>query len=196
MLLLAGIAFGTGRLLPRSQPAKIALLALVGLLAWGFLSMAWADSPGSALEAASKFLLVVALAWGLCLLPWTPRAGLALLVVWSLGVAAVCAISLVGAVNATELGDLFFRGRYMDPLGYANAAAALPTMALLPALVLASQRSTPGVVRVVLFTVAAFLFWVALLPQSRGGLIALAGVALLLLAVGPDRLRLAWGSGC
>ena len=107
VLLLAGIAFGTGRLLPRSQPARIALLALVGLLAWGFLSMAWADSPGSALEAASKFLLVVALAWALCLLPWTPRAGLALLVVWSLGVVAVCAISLVGAVNAPELGDLF-----------------------------------------------------------------------------------------
>ena len=53
--------------------------AAPGTLAWSFLSMAWADSPGSALEAASKLLLVVTLAWALVLLPWRPRAGLALL---------------------------------------------------------------------------------------------------------------------
>ena len=195
VLLLAGIAFGTGRLLPGSRPARVALLLLVGLVAWSFLSMAWADSPGSALEAASKLLLVVTLAWALSLLAWTPRAGLALLLTWSLGVAAVCAISLVGAVNATELGDLFFKGRYMDPLGYANAAAALPMMAFLPALLLACEKRTPAALRVLLLAVAAFLLQFALLPQSRGGLIAMAAVSLLLLAVAPDRLRLIVGVG-
>ncbi len=193
ILLLVGIVFGTGRVLPPSPAARAALLALLGLVAWAFLSMAWADSPGSALESASKLLLVSVLAWGLSLLPWSPRSARRLLVGWSLGVAAACAMSLLRALAASDLSEIFFKGRYMDPLGYANGVTALATMASVPALVIACRRSAPAGLRILLFAVAAFLLQFSLLPQSRGGLIALALVALLLFAIAPDRFRLLFG---
>ena len=195
VLLLVGIALGTGRMLPESRQARIALLLLLGLLAWSVVSMLWAESPGSSLEAASKVLLVTALAWALTLLPWTPRSGMALLLSWSLGVAAVCALSLFNAMNAADLGEFLSKGRYMEPLGYANAAAALPTMAFVPAVLVACRASSPAALRVVLLAVATFLFQFALLPQSRGGLIAMAGASLVLLALAPDRVRLLLGLG-
>ena len=189
VLLLVGMILGTGRALPSSRPARMALLLLIGFLAWNVASMAWADSPGSALEAASKLTLVVAIAWALSLLPWSPRSATALLSVWALGVAAVCALSLVSALRADDLSEFFFKARYQDPLGYTNGVAALATMAFLPALLLSSRKAVPAALRILSLTAAAFLLQFALLPQSRAGLIALAAAVLVLLAVYRDRIR-------
>ncbi len=157
--------------------------------------MAWADSPGSALEAASKLVLVVALAWALTLLSWSPRSVTGLLLIWALGVAAVCALSLVRAIDGHDLSEFFFKARYQDPIGYTNGTAALATMAFLPALVLSCRKAMPAGLRVFLYATAAFLLQFALLPQSRAGLIALIGALAILLVACPDRLRLLLGLG-
>ena len=193
VLLLLATALGSGRALPEARLARTALLLLLGLVAWSALSMAWADSPASALEATSKLVLVAAVTWTLALLPWTPRSAAALLVAWSVAVATVCALSLTRALGASDLGPFFFKARYMDPVGYANGVTALATMASVPALLVACRKTTPAVLRALLLALAAFLLQFSLLPQSRGGLIALPVAALVLLAVAPDRLRLLLG---
>ena len=67
MALVVGI--GTGRVLPAARGARMALALLAAYVAWAFLSLLWADSTGSALEAAHKLLFLLVLAWTVSLLP-------------------------------------------------------------------------------------------------------------------------------
>ncbi len=189
-LLLIVTAAASGRWLPRSVPARVALLAFAGLVAFNYLTMLWADSPGDALASANELLLYLAAAWTFSILPWTPRAMAILLGAFSLGVAGFCAVGLAQATSALSLTQFFEELRYATPLDYPNATAALAVMGMWPALIFAARRELPGWARVAFLAVAVFLAEFAVLPQSRGGLLGLVVTAPLVLATCSDRLRL------
>jgi hypothetical protein len=190
LVLLAGMALAGRRAVPRSRAVALALALLAGLVAWSYLSLLWSDAPGDGLTSSNKLLVLLLGAWVLALLPWTPRSAATLLMLWVAGVTAVCAISLVEAHGTDRIGDFFIEGRYLDPIGYANGVAALPAMALFGALVLASRRSTPLLVRPLLVGASVLLLEFTILPQSRGSLIGLIVAFPLFVLLAPERLRL------
>ncbi|MET0601663.1 MAG: O-antigen ligase family protein, partial [Baekduia sp.] len=76
-----------------------------------------------------------------------------------------------------------------EPVGYANAEAAMWLMALWPAVTLAAGKRVPWPVRGIAAALAVVLLDVALLSQSRGSILALPVCAVLLVAIVPGRLR-------
>jgi tetratricopeptide (TPR) repeat protein len=189
-LLLIVTAAASGRWLPTSSPARVALFAFAGLVALNYLSILWAGSRGNALEASNELLLYLTVAWTFSILPWTPRSVAVLLGAFSLGIAGFCAIDLARATSTSNLTPFFVGLRYATPLDYSNATAALAAMGMWPALVLSARRELPGWARVALLAVAVFLAEFALLPQSRGALLGLILVAPLVWAASSDRIRL------
>lgn len=191
LALLAVMVLAGGRALPRVRAARVALLLLGGLVAWSYLSLLWAGSPGSALEASNKLLVFLLIAWILALMPWSGKSASVFLAAWSIGVAGVCATSLLGAVNATEFSGFLYAFRFQDPIGYVNANAALAVMAFFPALTLSYQRRVPAPLQGLFLATATFLIEFYLLTQSRAAALGGIAVVLLYVAIAPDRLRLA-----
>src|SRR2546429_5661691 len=58
-----------------SRSANVALALFGAFAAWNLLSILWAGSRASALEAGGGLLLYLATAWGIALLPRRGRAG-------------------------------------------------------------------------------------------------------------------------
>src|SRR6185503_9464248 len=71
-----------------------------------------------------------------------------------------------------------------------NASAALPAMAFIPALVLASVRELPWWARAAALPVAVFLVEFALFAQSRGALVGAVAAVAVLVALAGERLRI------
>jgi hypothetical protein len=188
-LLLIVTALASGRSLPSSRPARVALIAFAALVALNYLSILWADSAGNALAAANELSLYLAVAWTFAILPWTPGAVAVVLGAFSLAVAVFCAVGLAQATAAANLTRFFVDLRYSVPLDYPNATAALAVMAMWPALILSTRRELPRPVRAALLPVAVFLTEFAFLPQSRGALAGLVLTAPLVLAAAADRIR-------
>jgi hypothetical protein len=192
VLLLAGLRIAGRAPLPAHVLPRVALGLLAALVAWAFLSIAWAGSPGAAWAAADKLVLVLAMAAILSVIPWTGRALATVLGIWALGVAALCAGRLVTWLGASDLLRFFEPAslRMNDPLGYPNATAALPAMAMLAALTVASLREIPAWARAAALPVTVFLAEFALFAQSRGALGGVVVAALVLVAFSAQRLRL------
>jgi hypothetical protein len=177
------------RLLPQGPAARCAILLFAGLVGLNYLSIAWAASPGSALDAANQLALYLIVAWIFALLPWTPTALWLLVAAWSLGVCTFCIEALVRAGDAPALTPFFVDGRFATPMQYSNATAALAAMTFWPPLVLSARRELPPPIRGLCLGVASFLVGFATLPQSRAALLGLGLVALLGLGVSRRRLR-------
>jgi hypothetical protein len=182
------VAWG-GRWLPASKPARVALLAFAALVAFDYLSILWAASPGSALDASNKLALYLLAAWVFAILPWTPRGVAALFGLWSLGVGVFCAIALIRANSAASLTTYFINGRFAPPIQYSNGTGALAVMGMWPALVLSSRRELPFWLRGIGLGLAVFLADFATLPQSRAALLGLALTTPIALIVSSDRIR-------
>jgi tetratricopeptide (TPR) repeat protein len=193
VVLLAAVAAGARRLLPEPRAVRIALALLAALVALSYLSLAWAGSRADAYEAANQLLLVLATAWCMAIQPLGARGLVALAGLWSVGVAALCAVELVSAIGATDPSGFVDPAtqRPSAPTGYPNAAAALAAMAMLPAVALAAWRGLPAVVRGALLAVATFLAQYALLPQTRATAVGIAVAVPVLLSLSADRVRLA-----
>jgi hypothetical protein len=178
---------------PPRLPATVlvALAALAAYTAFSYLSIAWAASPGDALEGADRTLLyLVVFALFAC---WPQRGTTAavLLVAWTLSLAGLALYVLLhlDAASGTSLQTLIPGGRLDYPSGYPNAHAAEWMMAFWPALLLARERRLPWAVRGLLAGAAVVLAEVALLSQSRGSLYAMPISAVLVFAVLPSRTR-------
>ncbi len=190
ILLLAVTAFAGNRALPEARTVRLALALLAGFVAWNYLSMLWAGSPGSAWEASNELLLYLATAWVLALVPWTGRSAGIFLGAWSVGVAVVCTITLLEAVSATQLGGFLYAFRFQLPIGYPNANAAIGFMAFIPALALSCRRQVPVALLGLLLAAASFLLEFSLLAQSRAAVAAGILILLAFVALMPDRWRL------
>jgi hypothetical protein len=187
-LVLLVTALASRRVLPVTRPARVGLMAFAGLVAFNYLSILWAGSPGDALSASNQLLLYLGVAWTFAILPWTPRSLALLLGAWSIGVAAFCAIDLARAAGTTSLAQYFADYRYATPLQYPNATAALAVMGMWPAVILSARRELSPWIRGPLLGVALFLVEFSFLPQSRGALVGLAVTLVLVLMFAPDRL--------
>ena len=166
---------------------------VVGLCAYGlltvlaFASIAWADAPGQAWDAANRILL-----YGLVLLlvtlhPWSRETGAAAVGLAGFGTALIALSLLLTGVVGGDAADLFLGGRLAEPTGYLNATANLWLIGFWPVLYFATRRGTPGWLRGLGLAAAVLLLQVDVLSQSRGAVIAFAGSALVFLIVTPRR---------
>ncbi|MGA9860163.1 MAG: O-antigen ligase family protein [Solirubrobacteraceae bacterium] len=167
-----------------------ALVPLAAYTAACYLSIDWAGSPGDALQGANQALVYLALFALLLTLPWTARAALVTLTMWVGGVGVIAVVLLFRLASADHVQALVIEGRLAAPTGYFNSTAALFTMGALAAIALAARRDLSGPLRGLLAAFACAGLQLALIVQSRGWLFTLPIVALLVLAVAKDRLRL------
>lgn len=193
--LLAAAAFAyRGRFLtlPRVVLAAIALLASFAI--WNFLSISWAGDQGAAWDGANRCLLYLTVFVLFALPPWRPQAAALLIGAYALAIGVLGVVVLLDAANSSIPLDYFVAGRFAEPTGYHNANAALFTGAMFPAVFLASRRETPWPARGLMLALAGVLFQLALMPQSRGWLIAapIALVAYLVLVPGLVRSLIAF----
>lgn len=188
LVLWLAVAAWLGLRRPRpSRAALVAIVASVLLTAWSALSITWASTPASALDATGRTALY-ACALALALLPRWPAASLRRLLVL---VAAGATLLAVGTLAWVGLADdptrWFIDGRLVAPTGYVNATAGLWGIALVPLVHLATGglRSPGG--RVFALAAAGLVLQASLLSQSRGAVLALAVAAVVLVVLSPHR---------
>jgi tetratricopeptide (TPR) repeat protein len=172
-----------------ARPVRIACGALAGYALWSYLSIAWAHQKGDAWDGANRTALYAIVFALFALWPVRPRAAAAVVGVFSLVVAGIGLVELLGAAGAADPASYFIDGRFAQPAGYANANAALWSSAFWPCVVLGSRRGAPPLARGVLVAAAVLLGGLALLGQSRGWLFALPVVALVFVLITPRRVR-------
>jgi O-antigen ligase len=165
-------------------------LTLFGLyVVWSYLSIAWAQVQGDALDGANRTLvywLVFALFTGLGL---SERVGAAVVLAWGGALAALGLIALAEAGTASTPAGHFVQGRFAAPLSYPDGDAALYLSACLPLLVLATRPRAHFAARLTACVSAVVLADLAVLCQSRGSLVALSCALVAYLAIARSRLR-------
>ncbi len=174
-----------------SKAGRVALVAFALYVAWSYLSITWAQSPGDALTGSNRALLYLLLFATMLVLPWTVRGALIALLTFALGVGVVAVVLLFRLAAAAHVADLIIGGRLAAPTGYFNSTAALFTIQALVAIALAARRELPGPLRGALIALACAGLQLAVVVQSRGWLFTLPLVAIVAIVVIPDRLRVA-----
>jgi O-antigen ligase/polysaccharide polymerase Wzy-like membrane protein len=191
LLFLVGVvvvSLGSGLTeLPRAS--RLALVFLAAYAAWSFLSITWADARGDAWDGANRTLLYASVYALFALLPWRAGSASVLLGLYAVGTTLVGAIFLTRAVTAADPTRFFIDGRFASPAEYPNANCAMLLGAFWPALFLSSRREVPPLLRGVLLACAGFLVQLAVLPESRGSLVAVPIAVAFYLAIVPGRLR-------
>lgn len=188
---LAGVAvvMAWDRAALRSGPARLALGAMAGIVAWTGLSILWAAAPHLAwIDVNRQAIALCALALGIALGALVPRAPLWL----GLGVGAAAALplaaALLGRVLPSWLGSDGELARLSEPVGYWNALALIAVLAAPAALWLAGGARWTWGLPASGAAVAAVVV-VVLLTYSRGGLLALAMAVGVTLAFAPHTGR-------
>jgi hypothetical protein len=174
---------------PLTRASVVALGLFAAYVAWSYLSITWAQSPGDALQGSNRALLYLLVFTLMLSLPWTPRGALLALVTFVLGVGVIGIVLLVRLASDDHVASLVIDGRLAAPTGYFNSTAALFTMGALTAIVLAARREFPGLLRGALVACACAGLQLALVVQSRGWLFTLPVVAIIAIAVVRDRVR-------
>ena len=190
--LLAAVVIARGwRSIRLSRPARVALAAFALYVAWSYLSIIWAQSPGLALNGSNRALLYLLVFATMLLLPWTARGALIALVTFTLGIGMVAIVLLVRLASDDHVATLFIDGRLSAPTGYFNSTAALFTVEALTAVALGARRELPGLLRGALIGFACAGLQLAVIVQSRGWLFTLPLVLVAAIVLQPDRLRVA-----
>src|SRR4051794_702610 len=172
-----------------ARPAQVALGALALFTAWSFLSISWADAPGPAWDAANRALLYLVL---FALFSRATRRRLTRRVVmgaWTLAITGLAVVVLLKLPAVLDADVTLFAPGLEQPLGYSNANAALWLMALWPALTLAASFGITPWLRGVFAAGVVILAETSLLSESRGSLVAVGVVLVVLFAVVPRRVR-------
>lgn len=195
LLVASAAGLGLDRL-RASRPQAIALGLLAAYVAFSYLSIAWAPSPGDALDGSNRALLFLMLFALFALLPWRGWTALVTLSAFALGIGTIAVVTLARLGSAGQIPALFNGARLDAPVGYVNGSAALLLMAATVSIALAARRELPVLLRGLLLSLAAAALQLSVLCESRGWLFALPVVLVLslLLIPGRDRLRFAlWG---
>jgi O-antigen ligase len=170
-------------------PYAYAVAAVWAFAAWSLLSATWADSPAGAWEGAARTTLYAALATIPAILPGRRQALQVGYLVFG-GVAVVALVTLIQLY--IDGADLYLAGRLNDPIGYRNGTAALFAICFWPLIGVAAERGRNAPLRGILFAAAVLALGLMFLTQSRGVAIGLAAGGIVLLVIGPDRMRRAW----
>jgi hypothetical protein len=169
------------------RPGRIALVAFALYVAWSYLSIAWAESPGDALQGSNRSLLYLLLFALMLILPWTRTAALVALVCFAAGVGITGLALMVRLASGDDVPSLIVGNRLAAPTGYFNSTAALFTIGMLVSTVLATRRELPGVLRGLLVGLGCVQIELAMIVQSRGWLFTLPLVAVCVMLVVRDR---------
>jgi O-antigen ligase len=105
-------------------------------------------------------------------------------------VSAIALVTLV-ALNVDGKGQ-FLAGRLDAPLGYRNATACLFAFVFWPLIVFAAARGGARLARAAAFALATLGLGLAFLTESRGVLLGLVLGAVVLVGIGPERVRRMW----
>src|SRR3954470_21322910 len=192
LLAFGALLFGRGVRASSTTAGWTGLALLVAFAAYSGLSLAWSIAPDGSwgeLNRTLAYALVVAvgLVVGSSLPRVLERGALALLVIAT----AVALYALAGkAIPGVHVGPVDFNhtaffSRLRAPLSYWNALSLLCVLAIPAALRAAVERRPAALVAAVLLLTTVGLTY------SRGGVAVLLVALVVLLAVGPDRLRLA-----
>jgi UDP-GlcNAc:undecaprenyl-phosphate GlcNAc-1-phosphate transferase len=173
-----------------AAPAALALAGLLGLGAWALTSSAWSESVQDAVVNGNRWLLYGALFMLMLALVSHQRRAAVLLGVATLGVSAV-ALSVLVRMFGGHPGELFLAGRLNSPLGYINGEGCLFAMGIWPWLAAAEARR--ALVAGPAAAMATLMACLALLSQSRGTALAIAGALILVVALAPGRIRRVYG---
>ena len=192
-LLLAGllvtvILAGRGAVRRPGRLELAAIACLAAFAAWAYLSILWADVEADAWTGANRCLVYAIVFAVFALLPWRPRTSAAVLGLYAAGLAVVGVVVLQRGASG-EGSSVLAEGRFFEPVGYANANAALFLGGSCLALVLASRGWVQAFGRAVMLAVSGTLVELGLMSQSRASLFALPVAAVVLLAVVPGRVR-------
>lgn len=189
LLALSCTAAASAEIRGRLRARPLPLVLFGGYVVWSYLSIAWAQVPGTALDGANRTLvywLAFTLFWGLGL---GEKLAEAAVLAWGCALAVLGLVAIEQAAAATQRAGHFVFGRLAAPISYPDADAALFLSACLSLLVLSSRREARLLVRVAAGTAAVVLVELAVLCQSRGSLFALPCAVVLYLAVARNRLR-------
>jgi O-Antigen ligase/Tetratricopeptide repeat len=192
LLVASAAGLGTGRL-RASRPLTLALALLSAYVAFSYLSIAWAPSPGEALDGSNRALLFLLLFALFALLPWRVWTAFVTLGAFALGIGTIAVVTLARLGSAAQVPGLFNGTRLQAPVGYVNGSAALLLIAALVSIGLAARRELPALLRGALLALAAAALQLSVLCESRGWLFALPIVLVLALVLmpGAERLRFA-----
>jgi tetratricopeptide (TPR) repeat protein len=192
-LLVATVAGLGPSALRLARPLLVALALLAAYVAFSYLSIAWAPTPGDALDGSNRALLYLLLFALFALLPWRSWTALVTLSAFALGIGTLAVVTLARLGHADQIPALFNGTRLDAPVGYVNGSAALLLAQAVLAIALAARRELPLPLRGLLLALAAAALQLSVLCESRGWLFALPIVLLLtlLLLPGADRLRFA-----
>lgn len=190
LVALAAASLAGGAVLIRSSVALVALGGLWAFAGWSVLSVLWADAPQDALESSLRDCLyagVFTLPLVTTVRPESLRqaggfliAGLGLLAFGTL-------VALL--LNPTEL---FLAGRLQQPIGYRNATALLFALGFWPLICVAARHESSRALRGVALAAAVLGLGLAFLTQSRGVVVGVIVGGVVVMALGPDRVRRAW----
>jgi tetratricopeptide (TPR) repeat protein len=171
------------------SPALLPLGLLAAWTAWNGLSVAWTGAPDTGWESTNELLAVVVMGAVMVVTPWRPRSAMALLVLWASAIAVIATVDLVTFAAASSPGGRLLESRYLGPIGYANGTAALGAMAFWPLLAVASGPRFGAAARIIALPAAVVVLAWALLPQSRGTMLAGFAVLPLFVALSSHRVR-------
>jgi tetratricopeptide (TPR) repeat protein len=187
LLLTLAIARPPGALV--RSPALVPFGLLAAWTAWNGISVAWTGAPDIGWESTNELLAITVMAAIMVATPWRPRGVTAVLALWAGAVAVIAVVDLVSFGLDRHPGEWMLYSRYTGPVGYSNGTAALGALAFWPLLAVAAGPRFPALVRVITLPAAvAVLAW-ALLPQSRGMMLAGAVALPLFVALSPNRVR-------
>jgi hypothetical protein len=171
------------------SPAVIPLALLAAWTAWNGISLVWTAAPDSGWDSTNELLTVVLMGAVVVATPWRTPSATALVVAWAAGVAAIALVDLTTLGTMSDPGARLLESRYLGPIGYANGTAALGGMAFWPLLAVAAGPRFAAPVRLLALPAAMLVLAWALLPQSRGTMLAGFAVLPLFLALSSHRIR-------
>ena len=203
LVTLAGVLFSP-RLRLRAPAQALAGLALLVLFAaWAGWSIDWSIAPDLSwiqLNRWAAYALIVALALvlGSSLRRAPQRTAVGFLVVasavalYALGGKVLPWVEIPGLLDLDHTGDF---SRLRAPLGYWNALGLVCVLAAPIAVRAAADPDAPPRLRAVSIVALVVLLVTLGLTYSRGGILALVVALAVLVAIGPDRPRLAAYAG-
>ena len=173
LLLIAVLAAlsAAGDARARLRAAWLPGTLLAAYAVFSYLSIAWAESPGDAVDGANRtalYAIVFAAGASLSISPVRQM----LPPVWAAGVVLLALTHFFQAANAPGPRGFFIVGRFAAPITYPDAEAAVLLMAAFTLCSVAARRETPGLARAAAGALACAGAELAVLAQSRGSLVA------------------------
>lgn len=173
---------------PGGMHAGILALALLAAYAgWTLLSILWSPNAGEAWTGSGRTLLYLLGFLISLMLVGLSASRRWVLLASVLGPAAVAAFTLL--VPGSEIGELFEDNRLVGSVGYFNAEAAFLMLPFWVAMYLGGSRRLNPVLRGLVLGGAVLSTSVAILPQSRGAVAAMAVSTIVFFLFSGRRLR-------